>query len=286
MSSRSLDRRFWGLALVVALVAAPAAADRETRTRRERLAFGSGADRALRVHNLNGSVRARGYDGEQVQLDVRETVRGRSSRDLEEVRAAYPLNLEVAGSEIEVWVGPCRPRERDCRRWVDLPRDVEIEYDLELLVPRDVEVTLRTVNGGEVTLHDHRGDFRVGNVNGPVEVLDVDGSGDATTVNGDVTVRFVSAPVRDCRFDTVNGEIEAAFPADLAARLEFDTMNGEVFTDFDYTLAPSRETTRHRERGRQVLRHRLKAGVQVASGGPTLSFHNLNGDILVRQRDR
>lgn len=279
-----------GLALAAALLVAalPAAAVEESSSQKESFPLAPGAGAVVRVCNIEGDVIATGYDGSEVVMTAHETFRGRTDRDLARAREELALTATQDGSTVEIAVGdPC-----DCRhdhgcgdhdRWHDGDR-YGAHHDIELRIPHGVEVELRTVNDGDVTLRDHRGDFRLTNVNGSVAAFDVAGSGSATTVNGGVTVRFTQNPTEDSTFRSVNGKLDVTFRPGLAASFTFDTLNGEVYTDLpmdDQTIA---RASHDRANGRFKLRKSYRT--EGGDGGPELSFSTINGDIYLRDGSR
>jgi hypothetical protein len=275
------------LALTTLLAAArPAAATEETATRRETLSFEGGAPgqaRRLRVCNVFGSITARGTTGDEVRLVVHERFSGDTPAAVARAKRDMALGFDRGAGSMEVYVGhPCDARQRHDDRDDDHDH-AKAKYDFEIEVPQGVAVDLSTVLDGKVTLTDHRGPFRVTNVNGAVEATGISGSGRATTVNGAVTVRFADNPREACRFETVNGAVDVAFRPGLAADLRFKTLNGDVYSDFPYTYRSAVETHRHQEGGMTVLSSRSLAGIRVGGGGVEHSLTTVNGNIYVRQ---
>ncbi len=274
------------LALPMLLAAArPAAATEETATRRETLRFEGGAAgqaRRLRVCNVFGSIIARGTTGDEVRLVVHERFSGDTPAAVARAKRDMALGIGRSAGTIEVYVGqPCDSRHSHDRDGSD--DHAKARYDFEIEVPQGVAADLSTVLDGKVTLTDHRGPFRVANVNGAVEATGIAGSGRATSVNGPVTVSFAENPREACSFKTVNGEIDVAFRPDLAADLRFKTLNGDVYSDFPFTYRPAVETRRHKEGGMTVLSTRSLSGISVGGGGVEHSLTTVNGNIYVRQ---
>lgn len=282
-----------GLALLALLAAAPAAAVEESSTRDETFTFApGGAEPVVRVCNLEGDVTATGHDGSELRVVVRETYRGETAADLARAQEVLPLRIEEGGGTVEIAVGArCDCRGDCCHGCGDDDRGRKgrrrfgSHHDIELRVPRGVRVELRTVNDGEVTLRDHRGDFELANVNGPVAALGVAGSGTASTVNGGVEVRFAENPTRESAFRTVNGELDVTFRPGLAASFSFQTLNGEVYTDLPLDDRPVARASHDRENGRYVLRKTWRTA-SAGGAGPEISFTTVNGDILLRDGSR
>ena len=70
----------------------------------------------------------------------------------------------------------------------------EFNYDFKIRVPRDISLELKTVNHSHITVEGTSGDFKISNVNGGIEMQEVEGSGSVHTVNGPVKVTFARNP--------------------------------------------------------------------------------------------
>jgi Putative adhesin len=265
----------------------------DTRELEETVPVTAGQPLVVIVKNITGSVRVTGHDSDRVEMHATETVRGDLQADIERARAELGLRTESEPGRVAFRVrrlgangeaiedGDC-----DChnRRWDE---GYNVEYDIELRVPRGATLDLATVTDGDVTVEGVSGDFAVANVNGGVRLTGLVGSGSVKTVNGDVEARFARAPGETTSFRTVNGKLDVTFPENLSADLEFATMQGDVFTDFEVAaLTPEPTVSRDDNRGRFVMRSNRNSAFRVGSGGEKHSFHTLNGDIYVRKADR
>ncbi|MFW6175860.1 MAG: hypothetical protein ACOC7L_03455 [Acidobacteriota bacterium] len=254
----------------------------ETDTLEESFTLPARPGAVVRVCNVEGDVTARGHDGRELRLVVHETFRGKTRADLDRAKEKLAVRIDREGDAVDLSVGrPCGC-DRDCRN--DREHDdwdrFGAHHDFELQVPRRVRVELGTVTG-DMTLREHRGDFRLSNVNGSVHALDVAGSGSVTTVNGGLEVRFAENPREATSFRTVNGRVDVTFQPGLAAELAFKTLNGEVYTDLPLKDGAVARASRDPDRGRHTLRRRWRT---AAAGGDAieLSFATVNGDIYLR----
>jgi hypothetical protein len=235
------------------------------------------------VDNIFGSIVVEGHDRPTVEMVAEETVRARSRKAFDLARAEVMLDVRQDGNDVVLFVdGPFR----DCRWGCDWSTDYSVTYEFKIKVPYETDIDLKTVNDGEIRVTAVRGRFEVANVNGGVELNGIAGSGDATTVNGPVRIRFDENPGGDSNFRTINGTLDFAFQPDLSADLRFKTFNGEVWTDFAAEPLPLRPALEESRDGKWVIRTHDWSGVRVESGGPQLSFETLNGDILIRSADR
>lgn len=253
---------------------------------RRTLSFKSAeGDNKIIIDNLNGSISVSGYDGNEVVAVVQQTYVAETESLLSEAQRLIRLDIREENNRIVLMMdtpwrdedgSQCSRRDRD---------EYDAEFNFEVKIPYDCDVVLKTVNEGDIVVRDVRGDFTVRNVNGGIDMSGIGGSGEATTVNGPVSVRFSRTPQRDCEFKTVNGEIETEFPPSLSADLQLNTFNGEVYSDFTVSRLPPRAPTVDRKGRKRIFKRGDASAVRVGSGGPELSYDTLNGDIRILQHD-
>jgi hypothetical protein len=261
------------------------------------LAFTGAGPHRLDIDNVSGSIQIAAHDGSNVELNVTRTLEAATPERLEAARKEVTLDVKEEPSQISLYVdGPFRDcdcdrdrdrdangrRRRDGNRWRD--RQYEVRYDFVLKVPRQVGLTLSTVNRGDIKIEGTTGDFEVTNVNGGIEMLDIAGSGRVGTINKDVRIVFRSNPAGPSSFKTLNGDVVVSFQPPLAADLRMKTFNGGMYTDFDTTALPALTPVSERKGGKFVYKSDRSAGVRVGGGGPELRFETLNGDIRILQR--
>jgi hypothetical protein len=312
MNAQALSRsaRLAGLAGLLAV--APALAGRmdhvesRTETKRFTLAAVSG-QRELVIDNVIGSVAVRAGTGDAIEVTVKESYEAESAADLARALAEVELEVHEAAGRLELLQGGswrCRgerdrsardedrrggDRDGDCCCERDHDRDYMVRYDWTVVVPRELDLTVKTVNEGAIRVEGVSGRLKIRNVNDDVTLADVGGRVDAKTVNGEVKVDFRSLPSGDSKFATVNGDIDLGFPKGLGAELTFATMNGEVFTDFAYTLGknPPPPPTSERGSGKHGKRHHSlgkRTAARLGGGGHALDCDTINGDITIRER--
>ena len=155
-----------------------------------------------------------------------ETIRGDLQADIERARAELALRRPRASpaasrfaSAASAANGEATADDGDCgchnRGWDE---GYNVEYDIELRVPRGATLDLATVNDGDVTAEGVSGDFTVANVNGGVRLTGLVGSGSIKTVNGDIEATFERAPAEATSFRTVNGKLDVTFPDESLGR--------------------------------------------------------------------
>jgi hypothetical protein len=255
--------------------------DESTITRT--LAFAAGTGRVLDVRTVNGFLHVTAGAGPNVEMSVHKTIRARTDADKAEAERDVRLDFVEHAPRVEAIVRDrrnhaCGEDTRNDREWDRVYYDVR--FDFTIRAPRDVQLRLCTINGGDLTVDGTRGDFDVDNVNGRIDMTAVAGSGHAHTVNGGVKVSFTANPTAASSFKTVNGNVDVYFQDGLSADLRMKTMNGGLFTDFDAQPLPGiAPTSGERRNGRFVYRANEFTRVRVGRGGPEIAFETLNGSV-------
>src|ERR1041384_3065163 len=248
----------------------------------------SAAHKILDVDNVFGSIDVAGGQGDQVQLVVNKTISAESKDRMEAAKKEVTLDITDQPDFLKLYVnGPFRCRCENgndgCSNWHG-DRGYRVKMDFQLQVPRNIEVKLKTVNSGHVSVQDVTGDFSVHNVNGRIDMKNIAGSGVAKTVNGPVTVSFRENPREKSDFATINGNVELYFARGLSGDFRFKTMNGSVYSDFEMTSLPAQPVSTEKRGNKFVFRSDRFTGGRVGSGGPEIKAENLNGDIRILER--
>jgi len=239
------------------------------------------AHRTLEIDNVWGSIEVVGTASDQAKLTINKSIRAESKEKLEQARKDVTLDITQQADALKLYVnGPFRCDCHDCNR----SRDDEgyiVKMDFQLQVPRDIDIKIKTVNEGRVSVRDINGAFLVRNVNGDIQIHNIAGSGTARTVNGPVKVSFRQNPREASDFQTVNGNIELQFARDLSADFRFKTFNGGIYSDFPVTAMPVAAMQQERRGGKVIFRADRYTSARIASGGPQIKVENLNGDIRI-----
>lgn len=248
----------------------------------------AGAGSTVEIDDFEGDVVVRGHAGNQAALRVHQAWHADSAGKLEQAQREVRLDVTQDGSRLRLYVdGPFRSRDGGTHfdGWREL--GYQARFDVEIEVPAGVELIAKTVNHGEVRVAGVDGRFDAANVNGPVTLEQMSGSGSARSVNGEVRVAFSRNPAAGCTFKTVNGRIDVSFRPGFAGDLSFQTLNGEVYTDFPYSprALPAATAAAERGKGRYRYHSRGEFAARIGDGGPALSFSTINGDILIRRQD-
>ena len=241
------------------------------------------SDRRVVIDNINGSIEVTSTDGNTVELIVHKTLRAESQKRLDEAKKNISVDVTQDSDRIIIYVNTPWRGENGSIHYDSDNYGYDVHCDFELKVPKRTNITLKTVNEGMIRVKGVQGNFDVRNINKSVELIDMDGSGNASTVNGDVDVEFTKNPTQESSFKTINGEVNVKFQPGLAADISMKTMNGEAYTDFPFTSLPSTPASEETHSHKRIYRSGGSFSVRIGSGGPELSFNTLNGDIYIRK---
>ncbi len=267
-----------GLALTLALSAA------EEKTTEHKTFSGV---RELVIDNITGFIEVTGSTGGSVEMDIEKTLSGSSEDRLALARKEISLSTKQEGGLTQVLVdGPFRCHCAENSTNFHGHQLYEFTYNFKVRVPRDVKLELRTVNNSHISVEGTAGDYTISNVNGPIEMKDVEGSGSIHTVNGGVKVLYARNPAGPTSFKSVNGSLDISFRAGLNADVKMKTMNGGMYTDFDVAALPIAASAGEKRDGKYLWSSRGLTGVRIGRGGPELQFETLNGNVMIKNREK
>jgi len=244
----------------------------------------SSGPKDLQVDNIFGSIVVTGYDGKEVKLFARKTIKARTEGKIQKAEEEVKLDITEEGNVIDIYVdGPFRDQHNKRTNWTD--PGYRVHYDFDIKVPRKTNIYLKTATDGMIEVVNIEGEFQVRHANGKIIMRDIAGSGTAKTANGDVKIQFAKNPDADCSFKTVNGDVDVTFVNNLSADFLLKTRFGEAYSDFPVSLLPVQSAaTEERKNGKYVYRSNATVGVRVGSGGPQIAMDTLNGDLLINKK--
>lgn len=230
---------------------------------------------------MRGFIEVTALTGNTVEVEVAKTLSAESQDRLALAKKEVGLAVTQQGGLVRLVVnGPFRNGGSRSHQ------GYQFTYNFTIRVPRDIRLELSTVNDSHITADGTAGQFDLSNVNGPIEMREVEGYGSVRTVNGPVKVTFAHNPSGPTSFKSVNGTLDVAFRPGLNANLMMKTFNGGLYTDFPVSTLPVAATPPEREGGKFVWRSNRMTGVRVGAGGPELRFETLNGDVFIKNRER
>jgi len=240
------------------------------------------------IANLQGSVKVEGYSGNQVIMEIDETIKADNAADLETGKKNFKMDFDQKTDSVMAYIGePYYTRPHKWNGWNGGDHHIDYSVTLEFVVkvPNNVNLRVSTVNNGDIDVKDVYGALKVTDVNGGIEIANAKGTSDVRTVNGPITVNYLSVPQDACSYNTVNGKVTVTYPKDLAADLQFKSMNGAFYTDFDNVEALPTSVTKTAEKKANGTLYKLNKNTQVkvGAGGKLFKFETLNGNIYIKR---
>ena len=243
---------------------------------------------AVAIYNLEGSVKVEGYAGDKVEIEIDETIKARDNAELERGKKEFKLAFDQKADSVISYTSAPYDTRPHYNRWNEHEErryyDVRLEYTVK--VPHNVNLIATTVNSGNVDVKDVTGSLKINNVNGAISIANAKGTTDAHTINGNLTVTYLSVPPDASNYYTLNGKLEVTYPANLSANLQFKSMNGQFYTDFDNTefLPTQVEMTHNKGNGGTTYKLNKNTPVKVGAGGKLFKFETLNGNIYIKKQ--
>jgi hypothetical protein len=251
--------------------------------------------RFVNVDVFNGTITVRGYNGNEV---IVESTGGHARRD---------RNVPEGMHRIGPSAGPLDISEDN--NIMNIRAGVMGASDVNIQVPSQTSLKLRSVAGGKILVEGVSGDIDAQNMNGAVTITNVSGSVLANSMNGRVTVSLDRVtPNKAMSFSSMNGTIDVTLPADTKANLKMKSDNGEIYSDFDIKLtgnagnstvvedsrraprppampgAPTPPTPPEPAHGRYRVRVDRTMMGTINGGGPEMQFVTFNGNILIHKK--
>ena len=242
------------------------------------------------IYNLFGSVKVEGYSGNKVLMEIDETISADDQQTVEQGKKEFKLEFKQKADSIMAYITEpwdTKP-DRDYKNWNN-QRRIEYKVKLEFVVkvPYNADLDASTVNDGDLYVKNVYGALKINNVNGKIDIVNAKGTTRAHTVNGGVTVNYLTVPPDASSYYTINGELRVTYPSSLAADVSFKSMNGEFYTDFqDVQVMPSKVTKSENKSGSTTTYKLSKlSDIRFGAGGKTFKFETLNGNVYIKKQD-
>ncbi|HLG97316.1 MAG TPA: DUF4097 family beta strand repeat-containing protein [Bryobacteraceae bacterium] len=266
--------------LLLALFAACLAWAQEPQPDRVTVPFSDPSrPKTLKASLVSGSIRVKGYNGDQAIVEAHAQAGSRRGRRLpDQVDGLHRIDTNATGLTVEEADNVITVGTR-------LPAD---NVSLDIQVPFNTSLKLHAVNGREISVDQIAGDVEIDITNGSATATHITGTAVVHALNGKVLVSIdkVSAD-KPMSFSSLNGDIDVTLPGDSKAGLRMKTDNGAIYSDFDIALgnstrAPAVEQN-DRSKGRYRVRFDRTIVGSINGGGPELSLTTFNGNIYLRK---
>lgn len=216
------------------------------------------------LSNINGAVRVKGWDRNEVRVDAvkRAYVRERLAE------AKINVNADADFVRVETDYPSHDTNWSGGERRYDNPATVE--YTLS--VPRNARVEEIDLINGPLDLEELTGPVRASSVNGRVSAHLLSGTVKLSVVNGRLEAIFDRLSEGNAiTLNSVNGPLVLTIPSDARAMLKANTVVGSISNDFNLPVRAGDYVGRDLE------------GQLGASGGPGIKLNNVSGSITIRR---
>ena len=247
------------------------------------------AGSTLFIYNISGFIKVEGYAGNKVLLEMDKTITADDDKTLETGKKEFRLAFDERTDTIMAYIAePYDSRPR--RRWQynDDRREIDYNYnvDFTVKVPFGMNLHISTVNDGIITVNNVSGTLNINNVNEEISVKNAKGTTFAHTINGDVSVNYLTNPPEESSYYTINGNIHVSYQPGLSADLQFKSMNGDFYTDFQEVERLPAMVTKVQEKKGDGIVYKLNAitSVRFGKGGKIFKFETLNGNVYIKKQ--
>lgn len=243
----------------------------------------------LFIYNISGFIKVEGYSGNKILLEMDKTISADEDKDLETGKKEFRLAFEQNNDTVMAYIAsPYDSRPHRNWQYNDDRREIDYNYNVDytVKVPFGMNLHISTVNDGIITVNNVSGTLNVNNVNEEISIKNAKGTTYAHTVNGDVTVTYLTNPPEESSYYTINGNIKVSYQPGLSADLHFKSMNGDFYTDFpDTEMLPAAVTKEKAKKGEgTVYKLNARTSVRFGKGGKTFKFETLNGNVYIKKQ--
>ncbi|MDZ7691269.1 MAG: DUF4097 family beta strand repeat-containing protein [Balneolaceae bacterium] len=245
----------------------------------------------LSLYNIHGSVAIEGYEGEEIQISVKQTIDTEDGDELEQALSELKIKVDQQEQQVIVYLDApfidIDTSGKNIGYRIDSYEDhYEFLHNFTIKVPRTTNVEASTINRGAVKLTDISArEISARNINGEIILDNISGDTKVRTVNGDITARYTANPTGNSDYKTVNGTIEVNYPQSLSADIRFKSMHGDLYTDFHNIHRLNQRVEESKESDGHSISYRVDkfSPIRIGKGGPQFNFEVLNGDVYIKQ---
>lgn len=242
----------------------------------------------LFIYNVSGFIKVEGYAGDKVLLEVDKTITADDDKILETGKKEFRLAFDQKSDSIFAYIAEPFDSRPHRNRYYHNDREIEYDFnaDFTVKVPFGFNLHISTVNNGIIIVNNVRGNLHVNNVNGEIKIANAKGTTYAHTVNGNVTVSYLTNPPEESSYYTINGNIHVSYQPDLSADLQFKSMHGDFFTDFTDTKLLPATVEKIQKKNQRGIAYKLNSltFVRFGTGGKTFKFETLNGNVYIKKQ--
>ena len=221
--------------------------------------FDTGKSPRLSIKNINGGLTVTGWDKNRIEVTVTKTASTEDILELIDVNTSMNddyLRIEVDLDDID-----------DDDNYRGEPRIMKVDFEVK--VPRGTRIDAVEFVNGNVDLLDIDGDVEASTVNGRVSAAKLSGDVDLSTVNGELEL-VASGDIDSIRMHSVNGGVTLTLPRKLDASISAGTLHGDIRGMNGLEVDATRFT------GSSIQG-------KIGKGGLKVDLNTVNGSIEIRR---
>ncbi len=230
----------------------------------------------LRVELITGSIKVTGHTADNIQIladadeEKQSKAKDKTKEGLKRIGGSGGFEIKAIEKKNEIVINN---------------NSISRKVDIELKVPQNGTLILKTVNQGDIVVTNVKGELEISNINGDIKLSGITGSAVATTTNGDIDVSFNGVTDgKPMAFSTFNGDVNISLPASAKANLKMKTDQGEIYSDFEVAVekgntAPVKSSTG----GVYKISKDSWVSGKINGGGAEMMIKSWSGDLVIRK---
>ncbi len=236
------------------------------------LAFPNDAERGhLDIDIKRGDILVTAYDGDQVlvRLSIPKNQQGapKNADGAFQTLSATPVDLEV----------------RQNGNFIELDgNSYEQITNVEVLVPRDIDLTLDSYRSGVIRVTGVAGQVRARSQDNDIVLTDIAGSARLIGRNGSLSASF-SKVIDELNLETYNGDIDLTLPADVKTTAFIRAVHGTVQSQLPIKERPLQVELTTSEDGSQSIEFGEYYVGDINGGGTESVLETTNGSVRLRK---
>ena len=222
------------------------------------------ANTRVEVVGINGPVEIETGVGTTAEVHIVRSARTREELAYHRIIVEHTLgSLMVRG-------------ERESERDRENSRQAKVRQRVRLVLPRQVDLTTRGVNG-RLRVGEIDGPVRVSGINGAVEVAHAASLSELSGINGSVGITIKELGASGMRISGINGRIELRFMGELNADLSVSGINGQVSTELPNVALTEAANVTLQSRAGKLGSSNFRA--RIGAGGAPITISGVNGSL-------
>ncbi|MGM0467017.1 MAG: DUF4097 family beta strand repeat-containing protein, partial [Acidobacteriota bacterium] len=184
----------------------------------------------VKVGVQHGSITVTGYNGKEVIVEARvreKLVKEEEIKRNEKAKGLKLVQVDTTGLQVIEDENVMRISVSSFKQTVDI----------SIRVPYSTSLSISAYDKGDVKVENVNGEIEVSNHQGNLNLIGISNAVVAHTYDGEIKAVFKSvSPDLPMSFTSWKGDIDVTLPSSTKANLKMKSYRGEVYTDFDLQI--------------------------------------------------